>query len=123
MLRRLSTRSTKLDSRGILLACLLSFTNQGKETISLPEFLESVLHLQRALPLGYECSKDFLYSSKLFADIAEIQDSGYIRRYEYTHDGLLPKSYATLTLLGRGRAQKVTQKLDEEIAVLPLFSR
>jgi len=91
----------------------LSFTKRGEEEISLPEVFDGVLRLQEALRLGYEFSKDFLYSSKVFEDIAQLEEHGYVRRHVYTHDGFLPKSYVTLTMLGRGHAEMVAQHLTE----------
>jgi DNA-binding PadR family transcriptional regulator len=45
--------------------------------------------------------------------MSELEENGYIRRYIYTHDGLLPTSYVTLTMLGRGHAQKTAQELNQ----------
>ncbi|MBI1956399.1 MAG: hypothetical protein HYS38_08405 [Acidobacteria bacterium] len=115
MLKQLFHRSTKLRSQDVLLNSLLCFTNHGREEISLPEILESLRLLQEAVPLGYEFTKDFLYSSKLFEDITQLEENGCITRYEYTHDGLLPKSYVTLTMLGRGRAQATFLNTTEDL--------
>ena len=103
----------KIESRGILLSCLWWFTKRGQEEISLPQILDSVQSLQRTLPLGYEFSRDVLYSRKLFEDIGQLEENGYIRRYEYFHDGLLPKGYVALTVLGRGRGEQTSHQLDE----------
>ncbi len=121
ILQRLLGRKTETPSREILLECLWSFTTHGQEEISLPEVLDSILYLQRSVPLGYEFSKDVLYSSGLFADINQLEENAYIRRYEYTHDGLLPKGYVTLTMPGRGHAQKVARELNQ--ATLSLISQ
>lgn len=115
MFRRLFRRSAKMHSCDVLLACLLSFTKRGQEEISLPEILDGALHVQEGLPLGYEFSKDILYSSKFFGDIARLEESGYIRRYVYTHDAFLPKSYVTLTMLGRGHAEKTAKGLSQPV--------
>lgn len=113
ILQHLFRRRAKIEPREVLLSCLWSFTTHGQEEISFPQILDSILSIQRTLPLGYEFSRDVLYSNKLFAHIAQLEENGYIRRYEYTHDGLLPKSYVTLTMLGRGRAEKTDRELDE----------
>jgi len=113
MFRHLLRRASENESRDVLLACLLSFTKRGQEEISLPEILDGVFHLKQALRLGYEFSRDLLYSSRLFEDIAQLEEHGYVRRHVYTHDAFLPKSYVTLTMLGRGHAEMVTQHLTE----------
>jgi hypothetical protein len=108
-------QSGKIRSRDVLLACLQSFTNHGEGEISLPEILDSALHIQEAVPLGYEFSKDILYSSKFFRDIAELEENGYIRQYVYAHDSFLPKGYVTLTMLGRGHAEKTARGLPQSV--------
>ena len=113
MLRQLFGRAGKAEPKDVLLACLLLFTKHGKDELSLPEVLDSVSRLQASVPLGYEFAKGFLYSSRLFAHISQLEENGYLRRYEYTHDGLLPKSYITLTMLGRGRAEKSNKQLSQ----------
>jgi hypothetical protein len=113
MLRKLLGLRDKVEARDVLLACLFLFTEQGEEEISVPEILEGISRLQGVLPLGYDFSKGFLYSSKLFVHITQLEENGYIRRYQYTHDGFLPKSYVALTMLGRGRAEKTTEQLPQ----------
>jgi len=113
ILQHLFGTRSKIEPREVLLSCLWSFTRHGQEEISFPQILDSILCLQQTLPLRYEFSKDVLYSSKLFADIARLEENGYIRRYVYTHDGLLPKSYVTLTMLGQGHAEKTAQELNQ----------
>jgi hypothetical protein len=103
----------KIESEKVLLECLRSFTNHGNEEISLPEILDSVLYLKERLPLDYEFSRDVLYSDRLFSHMSELEENGYIRRYIYAHDGLLPTSYVTLTMLGRGHAQKTAREFNE----------
>ncbi len=106
-------REAKLRSEKVLLECLRSFTSHGSEEISLPEILDSILYLKRRLPLDYEFSRDVLYSDRLFSHMSELEENGYIRRYIYSHDGLLPTSYVTLTMLGRGHAEKTAQELNQ----------
>jgi hypothetical protein len=112
---RLFGRRHETEDRQILLGCLLSFIKHGHEDVSLPEVLEGVSRLREVIPLAYEFSKDFLYSGDLFADIAQLEEDGYLRRHEYAHDGLLPKSYVTLTLLGRGTAERTAERLGDPI--------
>jgi hypothetical protein len=115
MFRNVFGQSAKIHSCDVLLVSLLSFTKRGQEEISLPEILDSALHVQEGLPLGYEFSRDILYSGELFRDMAQLEESGYIRRYVYTHDSFLPKGYVTLSMLGRGRAEKRAQGLSQPV--------
>jgi hypothetical protein len=108
-----SKREAKIQSEKVLLECLRSFTDHGNKEISLPEILDSILYLKQRLPLDYEFSRDVLYSSKLFSHMSELEEDGYIHRYVYTHDGLLPTSYVTLTMLGRGHAQKTAHQFNQ----------
>ena len=111
-------REAKIQSEKVLLECLRSFTNHGNEEISLPEILDSILYLKQSLPLDYEFSRDVLYSSELFSHISDLEENGYIHRYVYSHDGLLPNSYVTLTMLGRGHAQETAQELSQPLLSL-----
>jgi hypothetical protein len=115
MFRNLFGQSAKIHSCDVLLVCLLSFTKRGREEISLPEILDGALHVQEGLPLGYKFSTDILYSSELFRDIAQLEEVGYIRRYVYTHDSFLPKGYVTLSMLGRGRAERTAKGLSQPV--------
>jgi DNA-binding MarR family transcriptional regulator len=111
-------RARKIQSEKVLLECLRCFTDYGNEEISLPEILDSILYLKRKLPLDYDFSRDVLYSAKLFSHMSKLEQNGYIRRYVYTHDALLPISYVTLTMLGRGHAQKIAQEFSQPTLTL-----
>jgi DNA-binding PadR family transcriptional regulator len=118
MLEKLFSRATRIDPRRILLSCLLSFVKHGQEEISLPQILDGVSHLQKSIALGYEFSPGFLYSPNLFTDIARLEEEGYIRQYEYAHDGFLPKSYVSLTMLGRGTAEREAKRLSQPVVTM-----
>ena len=116
MIWQLFTRRAGVEPRHILLGCLFSFAKHGHEEVSLPEVLDTVSEVQTTLPLGYEFSRDVHYSGQLFSDLTELEESGYIRRYQYTHDGLLPKGYVALTMLGRGRAERTVEQMTPPMA-------
>lgn len=102
------------ERRNVILMALYSFYKMEREEVSLPEFLECIKRLQERIPLRYEFSERFLYSSDLMGDLRDLEYRGFVHRFTYRHDAFLPKSYITLTGFGRSRAKKVAQKFPEE---------
>ncbi|MBN2075192.1 MAG: hypothetical protein JW762_06550 [Dehalococcoidales bacterium] len=102
----------KLD---YLLAAFYLFSNLGRNEVSISEFQESIREFQRAFPLGYSFSDRFLLSTDLLYDIKILDNKGYIRDYHYRLDGLLPKRFLALTILGRGAGKKALEILSTEI--------
>jgi len=107
------------ERQSVILLVLYSFSRRGREEVSLPEFLECIKSLQEEIPLKYEFSERFLYSSDLLEDLRDLEYRGFAHRFIFRHDSFLPKSYITLTGFGRSHAEKVAQKLpDEYIPIL-----
>ena len=102
------------ERQNIILMVLYSFYERGREEISLPEFLECIKKIQEKIPLKYEFSERFLYSSDLLEDLRDLEYRGFAHRFTYRHDAFLPKSYITLTGFGRSHAKKVVQKVPDE---------
>lgn len=100
-----------LERKNIILMVLYSFYERGREEVSLPEFLECIKRVQEKIPLKYEFSERFLYSSDLLEDLRDLEYRGFAHRFTYRHDAFLPKSYITLTGFGRSHAKKVAQKI------------
>ena len=103
-----------LERQNIILMVLHSFYEKGREEVSLPEFLECIKRIQEKIPLKYEFSERFLYSSGLLEDLRDLEYRGFAHRFTYRHDAFLPKSYITLTGFGRSHAKKVAQKIPDE---------
>jgi hypothetical protein len=103
----------KLD---FLLVTLYLFTELGRDEVSISEFQESVHKIQQIIPLGYSFSERFLLSIDLLVDLKELDYKGYIRDYHYRLDGLLPKRFLALTVLGQGRGKSKLQMLSDDVS-------
>jgi len=102
------------ERQNIVLMVLYSFYERGREEVSLPEFLECIKTIQEKIPLKYEFSEHFLYSSDLLEDLRDLEYRGFAHRFTYRHDAFLPKSYIVLTGFGRSYTKKVAQKIPDE---------
>lgn len=102
------------ERQNVILMTLYSFYEKGKEEVSLAEFLECIKRIQENIPLKYEFSERFLYSSDLMEDLRDLEYRGFAHRFTYRHDAFLPKSYVTLTGFGRSHAKKIAQKLPNQ---------
>ena len=99
----------------ILLAALYLFSQHGKEEVSLSEFQECVSKFQKEFPLGYEFFETFLCSLDLLADLENLVEQGYARRYTYSHDSLLPKNFIRLMPLGRWYVKRIISGLSPDM--------
>ena len=104
------------ERQNTILMALYSFYERGKDEVSLAEFLECIKRIQENIPLKYEFSERFLYSSDLMEDLRDLEYRGFAHRFTYRHDAFLPKSYITLTGFGRSRAKKIAQNFPDQHA-------
>lgn len=112
---KLSVKTEQSSRIETLLAILYLFSEHGKEEVSLGEVQECVSKLQNEFPLGYEFFETFLCSFDLFADLEKLCGEGYIRRYTYSHDTLLPKNFIRLIPSGRWSAKKIMPGLPPDM--------
>lgn len=117
MLENIFRRRSRQDARGVLLGTLWSFSKLGQEEVSLPEILDAASSIKELLPPS-RSTGEFGFSAGVLAWIEDLVENGYVHRYEYTHDGLLPRSYVELTDLGRGRARAVVEELSPQKTAL-----
>jgi len=100
----------KTSREDIILSVFYLFFQQNKKEVSIPEFMECVIKIQQKIPLNYSFLKHSLYSIDVMSDIEEIREQGYVQQYRYWHNGLLPKSFFTLTPVGNYHSKKVIER-------------
>lgn len=94
-----------------LLAIFYAFDLEEIPEVSLSEFTESIIELQKKHEFGYDFPEGLFYSHRLMEELQSLQYTGTLRHYEYRHDGFLPKSYFRLTLLGKEKGQQISKAI------------
>jgi len=112
---KLSVKAEQSSRVETLLTILYFFSEHGKEEVSLGEVQESVSKLQKEFPLGYEFFETFLCSFDLFTDLDKLSGEGYIRRYTYSHDTLIPKNFIRLMPTGSWSAKRIVRGLPPDM--------
>ena len=106
-------KKPRLEKEQVLLATMYLFSKGGEVEVSLSEFLGSIQQFQGRFNLGYKYWDKYVYSPDLIEDINNLQYRGYIRKYEYKYDAFLPKSFLSLTSLGKGFGKTYHEELPE----------
>ncbi len=105
--KQVEVAETPVSLEDLPLLILQTFHDQGREEISLSEFLESASLIEGWIGIDFEFADKFLYSSKLVHQLDDLHRGGYIRQYKYRYDAFIPKHYLNLTPLGRHAADEV----------------
>ena len=104
----------KVKDRDLILLALNSFYEYGEREVSLSEILECFQKVRNKIPTRYEFAERFLYSVELLDDLRDLNYYGYVRQFTYRHDAFLPKTYYTLTELGRGSSKRVSNRIPQD---------
>jgi hypothetical protein len=106
---------TKIQRKDILIVTIYFLQEIDRRgEVSLVEVMDAVKRLQEHLPLGYNFWDRFLYSPDLAEDLRSLEPL-YVRRIIYQHDAYIPKHYVGLSRLGRSYAERVLEKLEDNI--------
>ncbi|MGD0070143.1 MAG: hypothetical protein ABSB71_01095 [Candidatus Bathyarchaeia archaeon] len=106
----MSELETASERQNAIVMVLYSFLAEGRDEVSLPEFLECIESIQKEIPLKYKFLDQFLYSPDLLEDLRDLEYRGLARRFTYRHDSFIPKSFITLTGMGKASAERIAQK-------------
>jgi hypothetical protein len=108
-------RETKAQGKDVLIVTIYFLQEVSKRSeVSLVEVMDAIKRLQEHLPLGYTFWDRFLYSPNLTDDLRSLEPL-YVKRIIYQHDAYIPKHYVRLSTLGRSYANKVLEKLEDNI--------
>lgn len=99
-----------------LLLTLLSFNDSGNPEVDLTDLLESILAIKKDFNLHYHFTPEFHYSHDAVDDLDELNEKGYVDKYEFSFDSLLARTMVSLTDLGY-------QEADTKYRLLSLENR